>query len=386
MTVRWLVVSLFMAGCGDARDGTKSADPPAYWELAEDLRLDANEEDFSQVGRMVVGRNGEIVISLRQDGEIRVYDSAGKRTATIGRKGEGPGEFGAIGSLMWAGDTLVVDDFELRRLTWFGPDWRYVRTRNLPVRFSSYGSSADSTIGFFSPVAVQANGTLVGNAMIGGAQPGGRGIRNGVNVLLTSDGTAYGPVLFAMQLNDPRWSMEVAGFGNAVPFTSPPQLAVAPDGNRFAILTVDQREGGSYKVLVMAVTGDTILNRSYPFDPVSIPQSAIDSALAEFDQPVREGPTNLNERFKAMARDRMPSVYSPVQAIRIGLDNTIWIDRPTADGRRSAMVLDERGDSIGAVLIPERSRIQQANRSHVWMTERDEFDLASVVRYRVNGP
>lgn len=47
------------------------------------------------------------------------------------------------------------------------------------------------------------------------------------------------------------------------------------------LLTVDQREGGSYKVFVMAVTGDTIIDRSFPFDPVPIPQSAIDSALAE---------------------------------------------------------------------------------------------------------
>jgi hypothetical protein len=35
--------------------------------------------------------------------------------------------------------------------------------------------------------------------------------------------------------------------------------------------------------------------------------------------------------------------------------------------------------------IPERATIRQASATHIWVTELDPFDLASVVRYRVEG-
>jgi hypothetical protein len=33
--------------------------------------------------------------------------------------------------------------------------------------------------------------------------------------------------------------------------------------------------------------------------------------------------------------------------------------------------------------LPPRSRVQNATSTNVWMTETDEFDLVSVVRYRI---
>ena len=46
-------------------------------------------------------------------------------------------------------------------------------------------------------------------------------------------------------------------------------------------------------------------------------------------------------------------------------------------------VLSETGDPVGSLLLPARTRIQQATMTHVWVTEYDPLDLASVVRYRV---
>ena len=83
------------------------------WELVEDLRLDANAEDFSVVSWVYVGPQGEIVVPERQDYRVRVYDSTGTLMLTIGRRGEGPGEFQAPAPVFWAADTLVVFDMGL---------------------------------------------------------------------------------------------------------------------------------------------------------------------------------------------------------------------------------------------------------------------------------
>lgn len=61
--------------------------------------------------------------------EIRVYDNAGNQVTTIGRRGEGPGEFtwmrlaGTIGN-----DTLVVLDSGLRRMSLVHPEAGFLRS------------------------------------------------------------------------------------------------------------------------------------------------------------------------------------------------------------------------------------------------------------------
>ena len=48
-------------------------------------------------------------------------------------------------------------------------------------------------------------------------------------------------------------------------------------------------------------------------------------------------------------------------------------------------VLSATGDPVGSLLLPPRTRIRQASMggTHLWVTEYDPLDLASVVRYRV---
>ena len=98
-----------------------------------------------------------------------------------------------------------------------------------------------------------------------------------------------------------------------------------------------------------------------------------------------EGPANLYQRRQEIARERMPSVHPPLTAFRMGMDGTFWIDLRETEEGPIALVLDEDGRPLAHVLLPPRTTIRQATRSHIWVTERNEFDLASVVRYRVEG-
>lgn len=62
--------------------------------------------------------NGRIVIANSGTGELRFFDSAGAVLGTVGRKGEGPGEYsGAMTLYSGPGDSLLVYDAGNRRFT-----------------------------------------------------------------------------------------------------------------------------------------------------------------------------------------------------------------------------------------------------------------------------
>ena len=82
--------------------------------------------------------SGRFVIPDFSDRNIKIYDGTGKRTGTVGRAGQGPGEFTGP---MYAGfyrDSLVNADF-VGLVSFFSPDWRFARAvrfrgrRNQPV-------------------------------------------------------------------------------------------------------------------------------------------------------------------------------------------------------------------------------------------------------------
>jgi hypothetical protein len=71
--------------------------------------------------------SGEIVIGDRSDKDIKIYSPAGSRLRSIGRPGEGPGEFLSLMGAQSYGDSLAAYDFLLRRLTIFSEQGEAVR-------------------------------------------------------------------------------------------------------------------------------------------------------------------------------------------------------------------------------------------------------------------
>ncbi len=385
-----LVVIAVSVTCSNGRDESSSRDrsAPPRLRLVEDLRLDAEAEDFSMVTRVYVGpRRREIVVPLPQDMHLRIYDSTGARVATVGRLGSGPGEFQHLAAIGWVADTLFVSDSRQRRVTYVGPDGKVLRTGALPAglalkRLSNTG--ADTSFWSFETSAAYPDGSLLGRAVLSAEPPAG--------IFPASDGVVFvrisqaGTARLVARLppnKDPRWTMSVGGFQKPVPFAFRPQSAVAADGSLLAHITADQSstENGTYTVSLFGANGDTIFVRAYAYRGTAIPGSVRDSAIAAIT--ASEGPPA--GPFQALARQWLPPVYAPVERMTLGLDSTVWVDlRPDTEGPVT-LILDQRGDAIGTVLVPAHSRIQRASRSHVWTTEIDEYGLASVVRYRVIG-
>lgn len=350
------------------------------WELVEDLRLDANVEDFSAVWFFYVGPRGDIVVPERQDYRVRIYDSAGTPVATVGRSGEGPGEFQRVTAGLWAADTLVVYDLPLSRLTYFLLDGTLVRTVAVPYRTPNFGASPqgrDTTFQIFNPEVIDDEGAMLGlaytNVLVDGRMESG----GQVVLRVARDGT---PRIVASppQYDDERWMVTVSGFQSLVPFTFRPRRRFARDGGRFLFATADQSTlDGTDDLTMLRSTGDTVFAQSYAYDGEPIPASVMDSAIF-----VMRSESGRRRSARTLARQRAPAVFPPTD-VTLGLDGTVWAELHPTDHGTPVHVVGEAGDPIGFLRLPVRSKIQQASRTHVWVTETNLVDLASVVRYRV---
>lgn len=106
----------------------KNPEEPLYGEntvtLIEEVSIGegagAEEYMFASVGGIFVDDEGKIIVSDSKDTVIKIFDVNGRFKRTIGRKGQGPGEFSRIDSFQITskGELLVVDNVN-RRLSYF---------------------------------------------------------------------------------------------------------------------------------------------------------------------------------------------------------------------------------------------------------------------------
>ena len=96
------------------------------WTFEEELRIggvggDPNYE-FGAIGGIGVDSRERIFVVDGQAKHIQVYSSEGVYQQTIGRRGDGPGEFRfPTAPLIGPGDTILVSD-EIGRFARFAPD------------------------------------------------------------------------------------------------------------------------------------------------------------------------------------------------------------------------------------------------------------------------
>lgn len=368
-----------------------AAQPPApSVRLVEDLRLDATSADFPTVSRVFVGRNGEIVVPIVHDMQLRIHDSTGRRLAAVGRRGGGPGEFEVISGLGWIHDTMWVTDRRQFRTTFVSPEHRIMRSERW-AGGTVPGVSRGGEIEMIDPLAILANGSVLGRGRwIPRDERGTSGEAEDAIVVRHPD-RVIRLVLRIPTGRSAPWAISTfACCTFSVPFTLQPRYSVAFDGQYLAELSapIPTQRDATFQVTLLRAAGDTVFSRSYPYRGDPIPRRAQDSALARVvpaPDHLINVPADLPERVRAEARTRMPSWYITVESILLGLDRTIWVGfRPTAEGRRY-LALSSGGEPVGQLLVPNSTRLQQATAARIWVTETDADGLSDVVRYRVSG-
>ncbi|HUF49726.1 MAG TPA: hypothetical protein VMN60_02770 [Longimicrobiales bacterium] len=379
-----LAVVLTAAACGMGGSDASSTRELRRFALEQDLRIDGYEADLVPISWVGVSPRGTIALFQGQDNTVRFFDDTGAFLGAVGRQGEGPGEFRRMVRAGWIADTLWVSDTQLRRVTLISPDLDVIRVvrnhdvaRPMPAddRFTAYVQP--------SPYALYSDG----GSMVWALRPvdpaQARGDDEPTLVLrLAEDGSIQGRVASIPAYAGLSVTVELGG-GFAlgqIPFVPGPAWTVSPDGSRLGILTTDMAAAEpSYRVYVVDDGGDVVIDRSFTFVPEPIPAERIDSVIEARVSRMDAGAGEMESKMRAAA----PSVFGEAERLVIGADDRVWVGmRRRADGTRW-LVLSSTGDPVGDIVLPPRVLLSAADGEHVWCIERDEFDVGSVVRYRI---
>jgi len=89
--------------------------------------LEGERDAFGNIWDADLDSRGRIYVADYGQAQVTVFDNNGRYLRTIGRRGSGPGEFqNPMQIAVGPGDTLLVFDIGLRRLSKFAPDGAYV--------------------------------------------------------------------------------------------------------------------------------------------------------------------------------------------------------------------------------------------------------------------
>jgi len=215
------------------------------WRLEPVLTIGAaggppESELFLVTGGTVLS-DGTVVIMNSGTSEIRFFDSNGRFLRSAGRRGEGPGEINGgrlVGRL--PGDSLVVEDVLLRRISIFGSEGQFVRSYVL-------GSEIRTSIA----AGVLADGSLI-HLEVPTERPSESRtgtFRDSVNVRMTDSSGQLVQTLGTFPGQERvHWVEESRRTGGPVPFGRAFYRAIA--GDRFVLANSD-----AYSIQVWDTSG-----------------------------------------------------------------------------------------------------------------------------------
>jgi len=142
-----LCLGVFAAACSGTSDETILTTPIQVDATAPIVLGGPAGYEFARVATGVLTADGAIIADGGGAEALLFFDSTGSLTKSVGRPGEGPGEFRSLSGLWATRDTLYANDFSLQRLSRFTPSGEFI---NAAVMESPDGTTGASPTGVFA--------------------------------------------------------------------------------------------------------------------------------------------------------------------------------------------------------------------------------------------
>jgi hypothetical protein len=341
---------------------------------------------LSGVFDIEVTSEGRIYVSEPTLGEITVFDRDGTYAGTVGRWGEGPGEFKNPGAVRFKGDTLTVLEFGtgINLLSSEGEFYdRFI------VRFppSSPGTLASSSVALLADGSVACFSPSFTSPVVSGQVTHETWLR-------ASRAGELLDTLIVQPLAGRYASVELPG-GNQPSFGHPAAwsdlMAIRPDGSELLAVDRSAAEAGPGPVVLLFrinLAGDTIQIRQMPYEPVPLSSEWIDSLAMDFGKRRADQSNVPADRLASEYRNQVqwPDHHPAVSSVIVAPDGTVWLRREAVspDSVRWDL-LDPTLDPAGFTFLPTSLDVKRVSATSAWGVELDEWDIPWIVRFDLHG-
>lgn len=375
-----LVVIALGAACTD-----DSATTPRSPELGASRSTTYGASDgegaLSGVFDVDVDADGSVYVSEPSFARVVVFRPDGSFHATIGARGQGPGEFQFPGNLTWRGDTLAVLEFQ-RGISLFRRDGDFVGK----ISFALRGPNPRFAVG---PTAPLSDGTVASFVPTLGEDVVQGRVEREAWLKMSRDGELLDTLAWRRVVGD-YFSYERDGRVRTPshPLATGDLLALPPDGSSFVLASRQPPESGetaTFTLMRLDLSGDTISSVDVPYDPVEV--TAEDrAALVGSMISVEEGDEGFEARVRAVeSAMEWPRYFPAFDTALAGRDGSVWVKRHLQrDGARRWDLFDADFETLGHVYLPEEIEVKLVSRDFVYGVELDELDVPWVVRFEIS--
>jgi hypothetical protein len=337
------------------------------WSLGELTRIAAAEgpASFGRIASVVADDRGNVYVADQQASEIRVFDAKGTHLRTIGRRGQGPGEFDELYSLAWMGDTLLALDPLNGRIGLLSPvgEWRgqipHDRLTGSDIHLIPVGSEV-LTLG------------------VGTRGPDGRLGSHFVRISgATIDTIPYRPVPPDPARARPILCRSKVHGGMtffSTPFLDKPLYEPAP-GRLIAVANT-----AAYRIAFVDSTGDTVRVVEKTATPLPISDAEWESRTSDLPR--------WRTKYPDAACDRLtferPAAKPILQDLFFDRAGRMWVEVTSNEGSLFD-VFDHGGRQVGRVVAPERvTRVPvYATADRAYLVLADSLGVEEVRGYRL---
>jgi hypothetical protein len=360
----------------------------AAWEDGEEWTIDpepvltigGEEDPLFRVSRVVRLSDGRIAVGNSGAFELRFYDAdGGALLNTVGREGEGPGEFRHLrGPDRLAGDSLLVWDDRQYRGTVFGPDGNLARLVEI----------GENPYGYRSPRAVDVfdDGSLLCRASAQDENTRFPGHYAQAFMHCAADGTPLADL----------------GVHRGGACATVDRCIVGLFGPRSSTATGEDvlyyGYGPAFEIQTIGFDGSQRASIRRAYQPIPITDADLEAFKAEMRAALPE------ERHPAVERifdeQDVPATMPSFRRMEVDALGHLWVleydearpifnpfpGAPTRAADRASRwsVFDEEHSFLGTVAVPPELRITQIGRDFVLGVHTDELGVERVRMYRLN--
>lgn len=320
--------------------------------------------------------DGRLAVANSGAGTFEIYGADGRHLQTVGRPGDGPGEFRALFWIGWlAGDSIVTWDSGLSRMSVFAADGRFVRAVTPRGALGLFPQGAGLLRDGRLLVAIQApttgdgTGTRVRRDSVSYAAIGRDGevqpVARVAGTEMLMSGDAAGGLL-----------MRPLPFGRQTVAAAHGGLVYVGTGDRFELLAYEPAHG--LREVVRA-----------QHRPVPVTHAEIAEYRRSLVTLGTEGDARLRRQHDdLLASAPYPEEMPPFTNLKIDPDGNLWLQTPHTGGAAEQrwVVFSRDGRALGSLRAPGKVNVQEIGRDWLLGIALDDDQVEHVRMYRLVKP